>query len=58
MKIKVTRTSDWTYKETMVFVSLLDLLDFVKEQGECILTPPDIGNNFEWRLEIYDTWRE
>jgi hypothetical protein len=43
----------------MTFVSLLDLLDFVKEKGECILIPPDIENdNFEWRLEIYDTWRE
>jgi len=56
MKMNIIKTSEWDYKDTKVFDSLQELLDFVKEQGECILIPP--VDDEEWKLEIYDTWRE
>ncbi len=58
MKMTIIKTSDYDYEETRVFTSLQELLDFVKEQGECILTPPDVYNGKVWYLEIYDDYRE
>lgn len=58
MKMIISKTSDWDYKEEKGFSSLQELLEFVNEQGECILIPPDPYVKKEWELEIYDDYRE
>jgi hypothetical protein len=57
MKMNIRKTSDWDYKEEKEFKYLTDLLDFTREQGPCILFPPNVAHDY-WVLEIYDDYRE
>ena len=58
MKMTIIKTSDCDYENTKEFSSLQELLDFIKKQGKCILTPIDVYNCTEWFLEIYDAYKE
>jgi hypothetical protein len=50
MKFKITRSSDWNYKEEKEINTLEELIEFNKEKGNLILKEDEI--------EIYDDYRE
>lgn len=42
---------------TMEINSLEELMEFIKKNGEIVITPPHTSSNL-YIIEIYDTWRE
>ena len=57
MKFRVTKTSDWDYKETKEISSLEELMEFVKKNGSIIIST-GISTGDMPNMEIYDDWRE
>lgn len=67
MTAKITRTSDYVGGEKYIknFGSLEELMEFIQDQGECVIFPPKdkrwtaIDPDYKlWGIEIYDDWRE
>ena len=61
MKFEVSKTSDWTYRKQIDIKTLEELMEFVNDNGQIIITPYDpivdviVGLP---SIEIYDDWRE
>lgn len=57
LKTKCSRVVDWE-----VWTIDADIIAFVEEHGECVVTPPGCGwlRTVEplWKVEIYDGYRE
>lgn len=67
MTAKIVRTSDSLSDEEHIknFGSLEELMEFIQDQGKCIIFPPKdkrwaaIDPDYKlWKIEIYDDWRE
>lgn len=65
MKVWVTKTSDWRYGKMVEYESLKDCIDtlFETEKHNLVISKvpdwyPDEAKQCEYKVEIYDTWRE
>ena len=60
MKFLITITSDYTYTKYKNIISIKVLINFAQENGSLVLEKfynPKTDKS-EWRLEIYDDYRE
>lgn len=62
---RITRTSNYEDKYKKNFSSIEELMEFVQENGACVIAPPKpkawgVEDPYykEWEIEIYDDWRE
>lgn len=56
MKFKLTKSSDWNFKEDKEFNTLEELINWIKEiNQEVIISLNHLGEDV---IEIYDTYRE
>lgn len=68
MKFEITKASDWNYRETKEIKTLDELLQFIRENGACVIgRVPDYANWSDgqsdppekcFALEIYDDYLE
>ena len=65
MKIWITKTSDWNYGVAKEYENIKDCIDYLFETEETNLVIskvpdfyPDEAKQCEYKIEIYDTWRE
>lgn len=61
MKFEVRKTSDWNYRKQIDIKTLKELMEFVNDNGQIIITPYNPIVNVTGGLpsiEIYDDWRE
>lgn len=58
MKFKVSKTSDWQWKDEVSLGSLKALLEFVEASGGEVIIHKASSGDKEWELEIYDDYRE
>lgn len=60
MKFNVRKTSDWNYREQASISTLEELMKFVDDNGEIIITPctnVNVAGGLP-TIEIYDDYRE
>ena len=60
IKVLVTKTSDWKYKEKMEFPSMNEAVEYGLGLHNQIIIMKDTGetDNIDYGLEIYDDYRE
>lgn len=66
MKVWVTKTSDFRYGKMAEYESLKDCIDtlFEIERNDLVISkipdwyPDEVKQQCEYKVEIYDTWRE
>ena len=58
MKFKVTKTSDWNYRENVDISTLEELMKFADDNGQLIISPNNPITHKQPSIEIYDDWGE
>lgn len=55
MKFRVTKASDWDYKENIEIATLEELVDFIKTNGDVVINE---GDETEMYMVVYDDYIE